>query len=152
MLQVRKTQNVELIIPGVSGGNTQTVFNFVPQPYLQGKYVSSLEVLYPLDLPLSIGGITLLESAHMANTFITLYFYNPDDKKDTVGGQFIQNRPLVLFHRINNGTDPYVFAVPEMAGQQIMWEKSNISFASTAPPNNTAQRVIVLDVGYYDPK
>jgi hypothetical protein len=152
MIQVRKTQNLELIIPGVAGGNTQTVFNFVPQPYLQDKYMSSLEVLFPTDIPLSQSGATLLPSANLQNAFLTLYFYNPDNKDDTIGGQFIQNRPLVLFHRLSNGTDPFVFAFPEMAGQMIFWEKSFVSFASTAPPNNTAQRVIVFDVGYYDPK
>jgi hypothetical protein len=163
-MQIRKTQSLELIIQGVSGGNTQTVFNFVPQPYLQGKCMSSLEVFSPTDVSNAPSGNALLPAANMDQAFITLYFYNPDPQVsvdangnklytyDQVGGQYIINRPLWTFHRISNLSDPFVFAFPEMAGQVVFWEKSFVSFASGFAPMNTTTLSVLFDVGYYDPQ
>jgi hypothetical protein len=164
-MQVRKTQTVELIINGVSGGNTQTVFNFVPQPYLQGKCMSSLEVFSPTEVPFAPSGNALLPVANMNNLFISFYFFNPDPigyqtvngvlqpVYDTTGGPFIQNRPIWTFHRLfNSGNDPATYMPAEMAGQVVFWEKSTCAFASGHPPANTITYSLLLDVGYYDPQ
>lgn len=144
---VRKTQLVELVVAGISGGNTQTNFQFTPQTYLQGKRMSSLEIYAAHECPNSpISGNLLVPAANVNNAFLTLYFADPDN--NNASGQFIQYRLLWLFHRINNGTDPYVWHLPVMDGQVVTWEKSFVTMA--AAPGNTVNWSFLFDVGYYD--
>jgi len=150
-MQVRKSQLVELVIQGTSAGNTQTQFQFTPQTYLQGKRMWQLQVYSVNDVTASpLSGNALLPSSNMANAFLTLYFADPDSHANQNGtvpaGQFIQYRSLWTFHNIVNGTDPYSFAVVDLAGQVVTWEKSFVTF--TTAVGNTDNYSIVFDVVY----
>lgn len=142
----RKTQLVELVVVGVSGGNQQTNLQFTPQTYLQDKRITSIETFTATDQTKSPSGNALVTGANMKLGFLTLYYMDPDNT--AVGGQFMQYRPLFAFHRLSNGTDPFEQDLFEFGRYNIIWEKSFVTL--TAALANTTNLSFIFDVGYTD--
>ena len=152
-MQLRKTQLVELVIQGQTGGSTKTQFQFTPQTYLQNKRMWQLQVYSINDVAASpISGNALITSAEMKTAYLTLYFADPDFNSNNNGtqpsGQYVQYRSLWTFHCIDNHTDPYVFNLPDLAGQIVTWDKSFVTFTSAL--GNTSNLSVLFDVAYSD--
>jgi hypothetical protein len=46
--------------------------------------------------------------------------------------------PLLSLNNISNGTDPYVFELPNIDGVVISWVKSYVTFATAPATTNVA--------------
>ena len=135
MPNVNKSQLIEVILPGVaSTGNQSTKIQFADQPYLRFKKVQAIEVLDVTDMTLSPTNKTPISAAQMKTSYLTLYLNDPSNPANV--GEWIQNVPFTLLHRIQNAsTDPFVRSMFHLDNQVIYWEKCYITlpvaFANT---------------------
>lgn len=121
-----KSQLIEVILPGVAGGNQTTKIQFPDQPYLRNVQTLGLEIITNNDMTASPSNRTPVTTAQMKTSYLTLYLNDPDNPQDV--GEWIQNVPFALMHRIQNAaTDPFVRPVYELVGQRIYWEKCYIT-------------------------
>jgi hypothetical protein len=136
-----KTQLVEL---PVTASTTLRKFNFPTQNFLRAKQITSIEILSVTDMSVSPQGNTLPTTANLTSGYLTLYGDNPE--KTNADGEWMQQIPLPVLHRINNGVDPFVFGLYTLVPRKIVWEKSYIEvFAALG--NNAALSFLFL-VGY----
>lgn len=143
MPKVFKSQLVENILPGVAGGSTTTKLQFQDQPYLREKSIFGLECILIDDMSESPTGNVPLTAAQMKKAYLTLYL-NDVNQPNSVG-EWIQNVPFTLLHRIqNSASDPFVRQMYELVGQVIYWEKCFVTFPSAL--GNTANVSILLNV------
>ena len=144
MPKVIKSQLIELVWQGVSpGGNTGTKLQFTDQPYLRNKKITGIEVLNSNDMSVSPAGNTLLSNAQLQKSFLTLYL-NDVSVPNSVG-EWIQNVPFTLLHRVQNASsDPYVRQAYDLCGQVIYWEKCYVTFGTALL--NTSNVSIILNV------
>ncbi len=135
MPNVNKSQLIEVILPGVATtGNQSTKIQFADQPYLRFKKVQAIEVLDSTDMTLSPTNKTPISAAQMKTSYLTLYLNDPSNPANV--GEWIQNVPFTLLHRIQNAaTDPFVRSMFHLDNQVIYWEKCYITlpvaFANT---------------------
>ena len=135
MPKVYKSQLVELINPGISGGNTATRIQFNDLPYLRGKKITGIEILTSDDMSASPTNGTPISTAQMEKSYLTLYLNDANNPQNV--GEWIQNVPFTLLHRVQNASNtPFVRQMYEMVGQVIYWEKCYITL-STAFANTT---------------
>jgi hypothetical protein len=135
MPKVYKSQLVELINPGISGGNTATRIQFNDLPYLRKKRITGIEILTSSDMSASPTNGTPISAAQMEKSYLTLYLNDANNPENV--GEWIQNVPFTLLHRVQNGSaDPFVRQMFELVGQVIYWEKCYITL-STAFANTT---------------
>ena len=155
-MMVFKSQLIELVVPGVAGGNKQLNFVFPDQPYLRGANISAIEVLTEDDMTVSPQQNPLITSAQMQTAYLTLYctdvqpkgFVAPVGSPPGGVGQWIQLVPFADLHRVQNAvTAPFVRDGFQMAGQIVYWEKCQVILG--APLNNTADVSILLNVDFY---
>jgi hypothetical protein len=145
MVRNRFYEFVELVIPGVAGGQTGTVFNFQDQPQLRSNPIYGI-IVYTVDtVPLSMfTGQTVIPTANLLNANLTLYTTDP------IAGEMkngIDRMPLIEFNPfLNTTTVPRVFHPQEFVGQTVTWPKSYVTFV--APPGNTVNWVICFGVRY----
>jgi len=127
MPNVNKSQLIEIILPGVATtGNQQTKIQFNDQPYLRFKKVQGVEVLNSADMTLSPSNKTPISNAQMKAAYLTLYLNDPQNPANV--GEWIQNVPFSLLHRIQNAAnDPFVRSMFNLNDQVIYWEKCYIS-------------------------
>jgi hypothetical protein len=127
MPNVNKSQLIEIILPGVATtGNQQTKIQFNDQPYLRFKKVQGVEVLNSADMTLSPSNKTPISNAQMKAAYLTLYLNDPQNPANV--GEWIQNVPFSLLHRIQNAaTDPFIRSMFNLNDQVIYWEKCYIS-------------------------
>lgn len=143
MPKVFKSQLVEIISPGIAGGNTATKIQFQDQPYLRGKQITAIEVINSGDMTTSPTGKAIVTNAQMRLSYLTLYLNDVNNPKNV--GEWIQNVPFTLLHRTQNAAnDPFVRQMYEMQGQVIYWEKCFISLASSLA--NTADVSFLFNV------
>lgn len=127
MPKVFKSQLIEVVLPGIAGGNQSTKVQFPDQPYLRYKGITGIEVINNGDMTLSPSGKTPVSNAQMRTSYLTLYLNEVDNPKNT--GEWIQNVPFTLLHRVQNAaTDPFARQAYELQGQVIYWEKCYITF------------------------
>lgn len=125
-MKVIKSQLIEVVLPGIAGGNNTTKIQFPDQPYLRNVQTLGIEVMSNNDMTLSPSNRTPLTTAQLKTCYLTLYLNDPDNPQDV--GEWIQNVPFAMLHRIQNAaTDPFVRFPFEMAGQRIYWEKCYIT-------------------------
>jgi len=142
-MKVTKSQLVELKIFGISGGNTGTNFQFQDQPYLRNKKIYGLESFQVDEVPVSPTGAAIVGEADYIKGYLTLYTNDIKDPKSV--GEWIQNVPMVVLHRVQNGTPTAFVRIPYvLAGQTIIWDKSYIRL--TSPLNNTADKSFIFNV------
>lgn len=143
MPKVFKSQLVEIISPGIAGGNNATKIQFQDQPYLRNKQITGIEVINGADMTTSPTGKTIVTNAQMKLSYLTLYLNDVNNPKNV--GEWIQNVPFTLMHRVQNASsDPFVRQMYEMQGQVIYWEKCFISLASSLA--NTADVSFLFNV------
>ena len=141
-----RTCFVELVAPGVAGGNTQTSFQFTSQTFLRTKLICSIETFTNADMPYSPGGNPLVTPAELVNWYLTLYY--PDPTQSDTPGNWINQRQLVSFHRTINGSNPYVRDLFTMNPANILWEQSNLQSKFAGGLGNTVNTSFLFDVGY----
>lgn len=143
MPKVLKSQLIELVLPGVAGGNLSTKVQFQDQPYLREKKIFGIEVLNVADVTLSPTGKTPISNANMLNSYLTLYLNDVANPRDV--GEWIQNVPFTLMHRVQNASNnPFVRQMFELQGQTIYWEKCYVNLA--APFSNVTDVSFLFNV------
>lgn len=147
-----KYELVELVVPANS---TLTVFTFDPQPHLQNEKIVSLEVYTVNDLTSSPQGNGLPTTANFQSAYLNLYGADPDSPLNANPvnsnppppmGNWMKPIPLWSLHRLNNGTDPYVFELFEIEPRNIIWNKSIIQTGAVL--GNSAPVSWLVLVGY----
>lgn len=128
MQKVYKSQLVEIVSAGVAGGNTATKIQFQDQPYLRGKSIFSIEIITNNDMLgyTSPTGRTIYSLTGQGSAYLTLYLNDVNNPNNV--GEWIQNVPFPLLHRIqNSANESFVRKAYDMAGQTIYWEKCFIT-------------------------
>jgi hypothetical protein len=139
MLQVRKSQLIEVILPQ---GSTTTTLQFPDQPYLRDKKIWGLEIVTNNDMTKSPQNNDVIDTATAKKSYLTLYLNNPEDPTGAMG-QWIQLVPFALLHRVqNSATDPFVRTPYLMAGQKVSWDKCQIQFPTALTPPSTISFLI----------
>lgn len=149
MPKVIKCQFIEVINPGVAGsGNGSVKIQFQDQPYLRNKKILGIETFTALDISQTPTGKTPQSGAQMKQGFVT--FYLNDIQNPNNVGEWLQNVPLTILHRVQNNvipatslpnppnvqfSEPFVRSMFELQRQVIYWEKCYISLAAAL--NNT---------------
>lgn len=136
MPNVNKSQLIELILPGVATtGNQSTKIQFLDQPYLRFKKIQGLEILNSNDMAVSPSNKTPISNTQMKGAFLTLYLNDPQNPANV--GEWIQNVPFTILHRIQNAaSDPFIRSMFNLNDQVIYWEKCYITLP-TAYANTT---------------
>ena len=146
MPKVNKSQLIELVLPGVAGGNTAQKVQFADQPYLRNKMITGIELINSADMSVSPTGKTPVTNTQSQNCYLTLYLDDPNNRKNV--GEWIQSVPFTLLHRIQNASsDPFVRQMYELNSQVIYWEKCYISLGAAL--NNTADVSFLFNVYFY---
>lgn len=153
----KKSQYVELSVTGGLGVNE---FTFQPQTYLQGRRITSIEVYSGNDISGTRTGLTVVSVAQLKTCFLTLYcndtnypIKSVDSPKGTYTGdafgEWFKLVPLWNFHRIANGTDPYVRDLFKTDGNLIVtWEKSTVITTNPALFVTGTTYAFLFNVGY----
>ena len=128
MPKVFKSQLVENILPGTAATpGATTKLQFQDQPYLREKQIFGIEVINVNDMTKSPTNNVPLTTAQMQTAYLTLYL-NDVNQPNSVG-EWIQNVPFTLLHRVQNAAaDPFCRQMYELAGQVIYWEKCYVTF------------------------
>ena len=130
MPKVIKSQLVEIISPGIAGtGNPATRIQLPDQPYLRNKEILGIEILTNSDMSASPSNKTPTTVAQIQKSYITFYLTDPSNPKNV--GEWIQNVPFTILHRMqNSANDPFARQMFELVGQSIYWEKCYITLSS----------------------
>ena len=139
-LRTSKYELVEVLVPGISGGNTTTQVQFPDLPKL--RYVSTLALeTFGVDtMAVSPNNVAVATAAILQKSYITLY---AKDRQD------IYRIPLISLCRTQattGATTPFVRQLFELNGVQITWDKSFITLASA--PANTVNFSYIFGVYY----
>jgi len=141
-------QSVEIIVQGVSGGQTQQNFPFPDLPYLRpaNARIKGIEILTDPTITKSpLSGLPLPTAANLQTAFLTLY-----GGLDGViqGNELYQRIALNRLNVVQNATpSPFVRGVFPVKNMQVDWTKSNVYFQTA--PGNTATMAVVFNV-YFD--
>jgi len=128
-LKISYSQLVELVVPGITGGNTQLRIQFTDQPYLRFAHILKLETYNVNDLATSPTNNVVIPASTMQAAYITLYTGDPDNPANQ--GEWIQNLPLQNLHYLQNvQNDPFERRPFLMDSQTIIWEKSYITLGT----------------------
>jgi hypothetical protein len=142
-MKVLKSQLVELKIYGIAGGNTGTNFQFQDQPYLRNKKITGLESFVVSEVPVSPTGSAVVDPTEFVKGYLTLYTNDIKDPKSV--GEWIQNVPMCVLHRVQNEVTTAFVRIPYiLAGQTIIWDKSYIRL--TSPLNNSVDKSFIFNV------
>jgi hypothetical protein len=140
MPKVYRSQLIEQIIPANSG---LTKIQFNDQPYLRQRQIFGIEAINSTDMTASPTNNTPLTAAQFQQAYLTLYL-NDVNAPDSIG-EWIQQIPFNLLHRIQNGTpDPFVRNLYELVGQVVYWEKCYVTFPVAL--GNTSPASILVNV------
>jgi hypothetical protein len=140
MPSVIKSQLIELIFPANS---TATKFQFQDQPYLRNKQITGIEFFNDNDMDASPTGNAIATNGQMQKTYLTLYLNDPGNPQNV--GEWIQNVPASILHRVqNNSNDPFVRKAYDLVGQVIYWEKCFLTFSS--PLGNAANVSFLFNI------
>jgi hypothetical protein len=141
-------QAVEIIIQGVSGGQTQQNFPFPDLPYLRpaNARIKGIEILTINTITKSpLSGLALATAANLQTCFLTLYGGIPGVMQ---GNEIVQRLAVNRLNVVQNATpDPFVRGVFPLRNMQVDWTKSNIYFQTA--PGNTTTIAVVFNV-YFD--
>jgi len=148
MPNVNKSQLIELILPGVATtGNQSTKIQFNDQPYLRFKKIQGVEVLNSSDMTLSPSNKTPISNAQMKGAYLTLYLNDPQNPANV--GEWIQNVPFTILHRIQNASnDPFIRSMFNLNDVVIYWEKCYISLPAAYA--NTTDVSFLIQVYFKD--
>ena len=140
MPQVIKSQLIELIFPA---GSTATKLQFNDQPYLRNKQITGIEAFNANDVSNSPTGNTVITATNLKQAYLTLYLNDPGNPQNV--GEWIQNVPLTIMHRVQNSqNDAFVRKAYDLVGQVIYWEKCFLTFSQ--PLGNNANVSFLFNV------
>jgi len=156
--KIYKSQLVELVLNGVTGGNGSTKLQFLDQPYLRNKKIFGIELVTKNDMAgnpsptgkaiFDISAATLTGGA----AYLTLYLNDVQNPNNV--GEWIQNVPFPRLHSMQqvpaaaNSGDTFSRKGYELAGQVIYWEKCYVTFPTAIA--NTTDLSILLNVYFAD--
>lgn len=142
-MRIQKSQLVELKIYGIASGNTGTNFQFQDQPYLRNKKIFGLESFVNVEVPISPTGASVVTTDQYYKGYLTLY--TNDVKNPSSLGEWIQNVPMTVLHRVQNNVATAFVRIPYvLAGQTIVWDKSYVRLTSAF--NNTTDISFIFNV------
>jgi len=125
-----KYELVELLVPGVGGGQTQTQWSFPDLPKLRYTSLLAMETWAIDTLEKSPNNVDTPTAAIMEKSYLVLY---ANERQD------LYRIPLISLMRqqaTTGATAPFVRALFEFQGQKVTWDKSFIQIAN-APANTT---------------
>jgi hypothetical protein len=94
-----------------------------------------VELLVDGDMVASPTNNQIITSLQSQSAYLTLYLNDPSNPANV--GEWIQNVPLTLLHRVQNPNgDPFVRLMFVLVGQVVYWEKCYITFATALSPAN----------------
>jgi hypothetical protein len=135
-----KYELVELLVPGVAGGNTGTQFNFPDLPKLRYVNVQAIETFGIDTITASPNNVAIATAAFLQKSYLVLYSNQRQD---------LWRIPLVSMVRTQATTaasTPFVRGLFELKDQQITWDKSYVAMASA--PANTVNFSFIFGVYY----
>ena len=125
-----KYELVELLVPGVGGGQTQTQWSFPDLPKLRYTSLLAMETWAIDTLEKSPNNVDTPTAAIMEKSYLVLY---SNERQD------LYRIPLISLMRqqaTTGATAPFVRALFEFQGQKVTWDKSYVQIGS-APANTT---------------
>ena len=135
-----KYELVELLVPGVAGGQTQTQFSFPDLPKLRYTALMALETFAVDTLTVSPNNVALPSAAIMQKSYLVLY---SNERQDLFRIPLIS---LIRTQATTGASAPFVRSLPEFSGQKITYDKSYVTIASA--PANTTNISFVFGVYY----
>jgi hypothetical protein len=145
-------QAVDLVIPGISGGQTATQFFFPDLPYLRPQSADIVAIETYTINSLTNGTVTNTPLASIAiskTAGLTLYggIKNPENGEQIKqGNQIIQALPILRLNNLQNGsTDPFTGNIFKLNQMQVDWTKCFVQLS--AAPGNTSN--ICFSFGIY---
>lgn len=133
--EVVKYQQLELVVTGTSANpSTLNRPTFTNQPFLNERYMVSLEFFSVMDLATSPLGNPLFGASVITGSYLVLYGEDPE--LESSQGTWLEYIPLWKLHNMNNQTDPYVRYLTRFRPRKIAWEKS---YVQTAPGGTGVQ-------------
>ena len=132
---------------------TATQFNFQDFPQLRNAPIMAMELFTADDMPyspLSKNPILPTTGSGMAGSMLTCYLSLYENViQNNSWGLYIDQHPVISFHRMSNGTDPFTYSQQTMAGRIIQWQKSFINLL--APVGGETTYAVYFLVYYADP-
>lgn len=125
-----KYELVELLVPGVAGGVTQTQFSFPDLPKLRYTSLLAIETFGVDQMTASPNNVAVATAAILQKSYLTLY---ANERQDLYRIPLIS---MVRAQAVTGATTPFTRALYEVNGAKVTWDKSFITTAS-APANTT---------------
>jgi len=123
-----KFEFVEIFVPGVAGGQTQTLYNFPDLPKLRYTSLQAISIYTAGTITATPSNYAPVTTTILQKSYLVLY---ANDRQD------LYRIPLLEMNRFqNSANDPFVRQLFEFPGQKVTWDKSFIQIAS-APANTT---------------
>ena len=133
-----KFEFVEIAVPGVVGGQTQTIYNFPDLPKLRYTSLQAMAVYTAGTITATPSNFTPVTTAILQRSYLVLY---ANDRQD------LYRIPLLEMNRFQNSSnDPFVRQLYEFPGQKVTWDKSFVQIA--AAPNNTTNLAFAFGIYY----
>lgn len=133
-----KSEFVEIQIPGVAGGQTNTRWYFPDLPKLRYVSVQAIETYTNEDLTNTMQGNAVITPTIFRNAYLSLY---ANERQD------LWRIPFAAMHRTqSSATSTFVRSLFELTGQKVTWDKSYVELA--ASPNNVTNLALVFQVYY----
>lgn len=142
-MRVNKSQLVELKVFGIATGNTATNFTFQDQPYLRNRKIFGIESFIDTEIPVSTTGAAIVSNAEYITGYLTLFTTDVNNPNSL--GEWIQNVPLTILHRVQNSANDAFVRIPYiLQGQTIIWDKCTLRL--TTALNNTVDKSFIFNV------
>lgn len=133
-----KYELVELVVPGVAGGQTGTRFAFPDLPKLRYTALQAITIFTAGTITTSPIGNPIFSTTVMKTAYLTLY---ANERQD------LYRIPMLELNRIqNSAVDPFVRSLFEFNNPKVTWDKSYIELG--AAPANTANTSFLFGVYY----
>lgn len=146
---------ISIKVPGIAGGNTQTVFTFPDIGDLRYARTLWLNVYCAEDQAVSWPeNVANIPVAQLPLCSIVLNTNDPEKENEGADGRFtstidsIRYMPLAAIHNIDsNGGTPWSFQTPMFRNTWVVWQKSSI-YIAPGGLGNTTDLAITLGVWY----
>jgi hypothetical protein len=133
-----KYELVELVVPGVAGGQTGTRFSFPDLPKLRYTALQAITIFTPGTITASPIGNPLFAISVFKTAYLTIY---ANERQD------LYRIPMLEMNRIqNSAVDPFVRGLFEFNNPKVTWDKSYIELGGA--PNNTVNTSFLFGVYY----
>lgn len=133
-----KYELVELVVPGVAGGQTGTRFSFPDLPKLRYTALQAITIFTPGTITTSPIANPIFAISVFKTAYLTLY---ANERQD------LYRIPLLELNRIqNSAVDPFVRSLFEFNNPKVTWDKSYIELGSA--PGNTVNTSFLFGVYY----